>query len=118
MLSKLLKAGDEQVLKDVQKVTRQDEKYKPTDPKELCNRIFHTCYMGTKNSSKETCDRAIKLSKEIGSYHIDANIDGLVSAMISCFTLLTGKIPKFKVNGGSVAENLALQNIQARLRMV
>lgn len=27
-------------------------------------------------------------------------------------------MPKFKANGGSTSENLALQNIQARLRMV
>ncbi|KAK9857601.1 hypothetical protein WJX84_007195 [Apatococcus fuscideae] len=34
------------------------------------------------------------------------------------FTLITGKEPHFRVDGGSTAENLALQNIQARLRMV
>jgi hypothetical protein len=29
-----------------------------------------------------------------------------------------GRLPRFSVDGGSAAENLALQNIQARLRMV
>lgn len=32
--------------------------------------------------------------------------------------MVTSHKPKFKVHGGSAAENLALQNIQARLRMV
>jgi NAD+ synthase (glutamine-hydrolysing) len=31
---------------------------------------------------------------------------------------ISGKTPRFKVNGGTEAENIALQNIQARLRMV
>jgi hypothetical protein len=32
----------------------KDEDYIPEDPKELCGRIFVTCYMGTSNSSDET----------------------------------------------------------------
>jgi NAD+ synthase (glutamine-hydrolysing) len=31
---------------------------------------------------------------------------------------LWNRVPRFRVRGGSPAENLALQNIQARLRMV
>ena len=42
----------------------------PTDPRELANRIFVTCYMGTENSSEETKKRAANLSEEIGSYHL------------------------------------------------
>ncbi len=34
------------------------------------------------------------------------------------FVSVTSKEPKFKVFGGSNTENLALQNIQARVRMV
>lgn len=49
---------------------------------------------------------------------MDVKIDIIVSAVVSFFTTFTGKTPKFKVEGGSSAENLALQNIQARLRMV
>jgi len=41
-----------------------------------------------------------------------------VFAIVTFFTAVTGKTPKFKVHGGSHAENLALQNIQARARMV
>ena len=38
--------------------------------------------------------------------------------MVSLFEVATGKKPIFKIFGGSQIENLALQNIQARLRMV
>jgi len=68
--------------------------------------------MGTENSSPETRKRAKDLSDAIGSYHIDLNMDTIVSSVQSLFSFVTGKTPKFKVHGGSQAENLALQNIQ------
>lgn len=46
------------------------------------------------------------------------NMDSLVSAVRNLFGLITGVKPQYKLHGGSQAENLALQNIQARLRMV
>jgi len=110
-------AGNAQVLKDARKVVG-DQSYTPTDPAEFCNRIFVTVYMGSKNSSKETRDRAAKLSEEIGSLHLSIAIDMVVDAFMSLFSLVTGKTPRFKVHGGSEIENLALQNIQARTRMV
>lgn len=69
-------------------------------------------------SSKETRSRAKELSKAIGSYHTDLDIDDVYNAQKNIFTKATGFEPKFKVHGGSIAENLALQNIQARTRMV
>ena len=45
-------------------------------------------------------------------------IDAAVSAVLGIFTAVSGKIPKFKLYGGTHRENLALQNVQARLRMV
>lgn len=86
-----------------------------TDP---FSRIFHTSFMGTQNSSKETRDRAKELAVEIGSYHVDFNFDTVVTALTNLFTVVTNFQPKFKVHGGGRAENQALQNIQARLRMV
>lgn len=46
------------------------------------------------------------------------NMDKAVTAVREIFSFVTGAKPQFKVHGGSEAENLALQNIQARLRMV
>jgi NAD+ synthase (glutamine-hydrolysing) len=44
----------------------EDSTYLPTDPREFANRIFHTCYMGTENSSPETRKRAKDLAEAIG----------------------------------------------------
>lgn len=41
-----------------------------------------------------------------------------MSAALNIFTVVTGLVPKFRVDGGSLRENLALQNVQARIRMV
>ncbi|KAF7356679.1 Glutamine-dependent NAD(+) synthetase [Mycena venus] len=85
------------------------------DKQEFTGRIFHTCYMGTENSSADTRKRAKGLAGAIGSYHVDLNMDSVVTAVRTLFTFVTNKTPQFT---GSGAENLALQNIQARLRMV
>ncbi len=45
-------------------------------------------------------------------------IDSAISAVIGIFKFATGLTPKFKIHGGGNRENLALQNVQARLRMV
>ncbi|GAO47416.1 glutamine-dependent NAD(+) synthetase with GAT domain-containing protein [Saitoella complicata NRRL Y-17804] len=112
--------GNEEVIKDARRMAgeKEDSDWLPTDPKEFAGRIFHTCYMGTENSSKETRERARHLAEAIGAYHVDLNMDDLVRAVQTLFTFVTGKKPEYKVHGGSQTENLALQNIQARLRMV
>ncbi|RKU24432.1 NAD(+) synthase [Candidatus Poribacteria bacterium] len=89
-----------------------------SDPCVLANRLLYTCYIGTENSSRETRKRAKQLAEEIGAHHLDINMDGLVNALQSLFTRITQKTPRFKVEGGTYQENQALQNIQARLRMV
>ncbi|ETE61963.1 Glutamine-dependent NAD(+) synthetase, partial [Ophiophagus hannah] len=52
------------------------------------------------------------------SYHINVNIDGAVKAILGIFSTVTGRSPQYQVHGGSTRENLALQNLQARIRMV
>lgn len=113
-------AGNQQVIDDARRIVGEDNgsDYLPTDPQEFASRILHTCYMGTKNSSRETRRRAKATAAQIGAYHLAVNIDSLVTAITKLFVRLTGETPRFKTDGGSQAENLALQNIQARLRMV
>lgn len=112
-----IKNGDQQVLLDVQMLTH-DSTFVPKTPQEVAGRLFYSSFMGTENSSQETRSRAKELAAKIGSYHVDMNMDSLVSSVISVFEVATGHKPIFKIFGGSVTENLALQNIQARLRMV
>lgn len=119
-LIRLIILADENVIADARRIAGEpeDSSYVPADPREFCSRIFHTCYMGTENSSKETRQRARQLAEDIGAYHTDLNMDSLVTAVRELFAFVTGQRPRFRVHGGTAAENLALQNIQARLRMV
>lgn len=69
-------------------------------------------------SSTETRERARGLAKAIGAHHIDMNIDVVFNAVRTLISETLDFQPKFKVHGGSNAENLALQNFQSRTRMV
>ena len=46
------------------------------------------------------------------SFHLSITIDVAVAAVVSVFTAALKLVPKFKAHGGSVRENLALQNVQ------
>ncbi|OWF50194.1 Glutamine-dependent NAD(+) synthetase [Mizuhopecten yessoensis] len=112
-----VKNGDTKVLSDVRRIIG-DGAYVPQDPRELANKVFTTCYMGSENSSQETRDRAAGLAQQIGSFHLTISIDLAVAAFLSIFTATLKLVPRFKAMGGSPRENLALQNVQARVRMV
>eukprot|EP00624_Nannochloropsis_granulata_P002061 evm.model.NODE_19816_length_11574_cov_23.831173.4 len=75
--------------------------------------------MGTRNSSRVTRNRAAALAGQIGAFHYTLSIDAIVTAVLGVFGLLTGGLtPRYLSQGGTATEDLALQNIQARLRMV
>jgi NAD+ synthase (glutamine-hydrolysing) len=118
---KAIKGGNTTVLKDCRRIAGpyHSSDWIPESPQEICNGLFHTVYLGMETqSSHETRSRAIELSEAIGSYHLDTNIDPVFKALKGCLTTATGFEPKFKGEGGTLTENLALQNIQARGRMV
>lgn len=110
-----------QVLKDLLTIVGEpsNSTWVPDSPKAVADRLFHTAYLGmAENSSKDTRSRAKALAQKIGAYHLDLNIDTVYHAVTTLFTTVTGYLPKYKMYGGTPASNLALQNIQARLRMV
>jgi NAD+ synthase (glutamine-hydrolysing) len=109
-----------EVARECRRVCRKDDGvWIPSSPQELAGIIFHTAFMGTENSSEVTNARAKRLGAAIGSYHLSISIDIMVTAILKVFELTTGGIrPRFASRGGSMTEDLALQNIQARLRMV
>lgn len=91
----------------------------PKTPQELCGKLFHTIYMGmSKQSSADTRSRAKELAAAIGSHHINLDIDDVYKAQKQLVAKTLNIEPRFKVEGGTDAENLMLQNIQARTRMV
>ncbi|KAK1279164.1 hypothetical protein QJS04_geneDACA007287 [Acorus gramineus] len=118
LVVKDIRNGDEQVKADAIRIGHYKNGDFPTDSKEFAKRVFYTVYMGTENSSDATRNQAKNLAEEIGSWHLDVAIDSVVSSFLSLFQTLTGKRPLYKVDGGSNVENLGLQNIQARVRMV
>ncbi|CAJ2509374.1 Uu.00g144000.m01.CDS01 [Anthostomella pinea] len=119
MVIEACQAGDEQVVADVKLLAKFGGDKVPDTPEDLCNQLFHTIYMGmSQQSSKETRQRAKDLASAIGSYHVDLDIDEVFNAQRNLIVNSLNFEPKFKVHGGSLAENLTLQNIQARTRMV
>ncbi|KZZ88906.1 Glutamine-dependent NAD(+) synthetase [Ascosphaera apis ARSEF 7405] len=106
------------VIEQVKRIAVYTEEL-PKTAQELCNQLFHSVYMGmSQQSSKETRQRARDLAAAIGAHHINLDIDDVYNAQKGLVKQALGFEPKFKVEGGSWAENLALQNIQARSRMV
>ncbi len=109
---------------DCRRICNKTGDWVPESPQELAKCILHTTYMGTVNSSSATESRAKKLGEVIGSYHSTIRIDKAVKAMIEVFTYFMRQHepavqePRFSSQGGTNTEDLALQNIQARLRMV
>ncbi|KAL4233249.1 Glutamine-dependent NAD(+) synthetase [Mactra antiquata] len=117
LICQQVREGDSHVLSDLRRVIG-DKSYFPTDSQDLACKLFTTCYMGTENSSEDTKSRAAELSQQIGSFHLSVTIDVAVAAVLGVFSAALKLVPKFKAHGGGLRENLALQNVQARVRMV
>ncbi|KAK5061419.1 hypothetical protein LTR84_007962 [Exophiala bonariae] len=112
-----INSGDENALSDLRRVTGEPNLTVKT-PQDIVKRLLHTCYMATQHSASHTRSRSKRLAERIGAYHSDVNIDATVNAHEKIIEQALNFEPKFKVEGGSNAENLAKQNIQARNRMV
>lgn len=113
-------AEQERLLGEIRHVTGTGAEYFPTDPRELAGRLFRTVYMGHgETSSKETRARAERIAEDIGAVHHSVEIDGVVESCLKVFESVFGdKKPRFRAYGGGLAENLGLQCLQARVRMV
>jgi NAD+ synthase (glutamine-hydrolysing) len=121
LVHEAIKNGDQQVREDLLRITGQDKdsQWRPKNPQEIAGKLFCSAYMGMEgHSSQETRKRAKDLAAEIGSLHFDFDINPVVAALLALFKVVTGIVPKFKQHGGTNAESLAIQNIQARIRMV
>ncbi len=108
----------DRILQDLRRICHQADDWTPESPQEIASYVLHTVFMGTENSSQVTTSRARRLGAAVGSYHLTVPIDLMVRAVLQVFTLTTGRAPRFVAHGGTLQEDLALQNIQARLRMV
>jgi NAD+ synthase (glutamine-hydrolysing) len=119
LLIENIEKGNQIVINDVRRIANYKENEFPKDSRELASRIFVTCYMATKHSSTETNLRSKALAHQIGSYHINIEIDPIIAAIEKVFETQQPTPPHVHPSfGATPAENLALQNIQARSRMV
>ncbi|KAH7161466.1 carbon-nitrogen hydrolase [Dactylonectria macrodidyma] len=120
MAIEAMEQGNAQVIEDIKRLAKyQGDGVLPKTPQALCNQIFHTIYMGMKKqSSHETRQRAKELAEAIGSYHINLDIDDVYQAQKNLLVTTMQFEPRFKVEGGTQQENLTLQCLQARIRMV
>ena len=101
---------------------------------ELVNIILHTCNMPTENNTPEIMRYATILAKNLGSYHMVAPINDAFLSMKDMvnrpdFEIMFDKgealtndrrinMPRYDVGDGDKQQHLAIQNIQARLRML
>ncbi|KAF4830458.1 Glutamine-dependent NAD(+) synthetase [Colletotrichum tropicale] len=120
IVMKAVEEGNPQVIEDVKRIAKYEgDGVLPKTPQALCNQVFSTIYMGMREqSSAETRGRAKDLAEAIGSYHINLDIDEIYQAQKNLLKATNNFEPKFKVEGGTVQENLMLQCLQARIRMV
>lgn len=92
-----------------------------TGPKaaaEICNRLLMTVYIATEHSGTTSRRLAAGLAEAIGSNHYYLDMDMIVSATKKVLADQLGLHPRHTTMGGSLSEDLALQNVQARLRLV
>jgi len=108
--------------------------HEPLTTKKLMHILLHTCNMPTKNNTALIKSFASDLATALGSFHMVAYInDAFVELKNMVANVGFGydpavqpdadlskriDIPRYKLADGDWMENLAIQNIQARLRML
>ncbi len=111
------KKGNKTVAQDLERMFCE-KGFIPATGKDVTKRLLYTAYLGTTNSSKETRVRAKAVADSFGVTHIDGTIDAAVEGLKATMQKMTGITPKFESAGGSKAEDIALQNVQARSRLI
>lgn len=74
--------------------------------------------MGNRNSKNKSKDRAYGVAEAIGSKHYEINLDGPFDGFVDSLKQAVEVAPRYEADGGSSVEDIALQNITNRSRMV
>ena len=106
----IAKKGSDQLIKRLNLKEVKLTKNENENHKLIINKILYTAYQKSENSSKETQKSAKLLSKFIGSKHYEWEINEEVESIIKKISSSTKKKYSWDNN------NIALQNIQARVR--
>jgi len=135
---------NERMLEELRKIVR-DPKFAPRSGMHICSNVLWTCYMASEFSGVETRRRAKALCAALGANHSSIMIDPITDAVKSVYAGMemhhettaglggeasgeeaaSGGAERAERKGikrpditASHEENIALQNIQARSRMV
>ena len=76
----------------------------------VAGRVIHTIYQGTDNSGSVTRTAAARVAAALGVHHLESDIDDLVGGYRNRIETLLGRTLTWQ------NDDLALQNIQARVR--
>lgn len=87
-------------------------------PSDLMKGLLHTAYISTEHSSEDTRSRSLELAKLLGATYTSFPMDSVVSGCVKLISAALSYLPRFASEGGTRQESIALQNLQARLRMV
>ncbi|KFM68177.1 putative glutamine-dependent NAD(+) synthetase, partial [Stegodyphus mimosarum] len=109
--------GNETVLKELREVIGKPT-YVPRSATEICNNLLVTCYTGTEYLCENRCCIVKQLTSDIGSCHIETNIDSVIDAVVHVFSSTIGFIPKCHASNGNTREIKAMRQTIERIRMV
>jgi NAD+ synthase (glutamine-hydrolysing) len=94
----------------------------PRDPREATRRLLTTVFLPTRVSSAAARARARTVAETLGADHLELDlqpaVDALAEASRGVAPAGTDGRLRFEAEGGDPADDRALQNLQARLRMV
>jgi NAD+ synthase (glutamine-hydrolysing) len=105
--------GNAQVIADIDRIMKSKG---PHTRQVIAERVLHCVYMGTQFSSEETLGRARLLAQEVGASFHNVTIDGVYQELVKVFEQVSKNKPDIRVRDS--IQNIAMQNIQARSRMV
>ena len=112
-----VRQGNEKVLADVRRITKQPLLDPATVTRQdITKKLLHCVYMGTKYSGEETRSRARDLAAEVGASFHQVVIDKVYEAALGIFGQVAKNVPEIEVRNS--IQNIAMQNIQARSRMI
>ncbi|MEX2502016.1 MAG: NAD(+) synthase, partial [Trueperaceae bacterium] len=113
----------QQVTRDLRRVLGlgQDQD-PPDDPRALAGRLLTTAYLPTRVSGDASRERARAVARAVGADHLEVDVQAAVDALASASgsaALDPDDAPlRFAGEGGDASDQRALENLQARTRMV
>ena len=115
LMCKKITQSNTEIQNQFKELTNYKEDF--SNPEKLVKKIYFTAYLPM-NFSKVTKGYSKNLAKLINSNFMIANIHNIVESFKTTIKDVLDLVPKFISEGGDMRQDLALQNTQARTRLV